>query len=253
MTRTFAMSLAAAIFVTGLECATAQEAAPAGAGDGQQVDTRIEVLEIKGTADFRNEADAAWQPLKTDSPLSVGSEIRTGLRSLVKLKLGANSEVEVKSLTTIAIADLAVSEEDKTIRTRVGKKYGTMKAKVHKVGELSNDYRIDTPSSVLAIRGSGGEHGEFGGSWYVSWQEGNSFFTYHNETHQLLPSDLINHLASNPNTPPLHLFLLMGQNQEDQDQEGQDQKKIEKGMSSFHSNQQEAGNLGGNFDPGGED
>ena len=227
----------------------AKPAAPA--APGAAADNKIQIVEIKGTADFRTAPDQAWQALKNDSPLTVGCELRTGLRSSVKLKMGANSEVEVKSLTTVAIADLTVNEQDKTIRTRLGKKYGTMKASVHQVGDLSNDYQISTPSSVLAIRGSGGQHTEFGPTWNVEWYEGHLTHFFESHSFLLTPGDGTNQNNPNPNTPPGRVLLVLGQDPQDIDQPGQGLIDLLNGFNSINSSIDAAHHA--KIDHGGED
>jgi hypothetical protein len=118
----------------------------------------VKVLEVDGRVQHRPNPDADWQPLTADTQLSVGSEVRTGLRSMAQIQIGPNSVITLKGLGIVAIAELARDEQADVMHTRLAKKYGRLIAEVHQVGETRNDYKISTPGSVLAVRGSGIMH-----------------------------------------------------------------------------------------------
>lgn len=118
----------------------------------------VNVLKVEGRVQQRPNLDADWQPLTTDSKLSVGSEVRTSLRSMAQLQVGPNSVITLKGIGIVAIAELARDEQADVMHTRLAKKYGRLIAEVHQVGETRNDYKIATPGSVLAVRGSGIVH-----------------------------------------------------------------------------------------------
>ena len=118
----------------------------------------VQVLEVSGRVQQRPNLDADWQPLTAQTKLNVGSEIRTGLRSMAQVQVGPNSVITLKGLGIVAIAELAHDENADVMHTRLAKKYGRLIAEVHQVGETRNDYKISTPGSVLAVRGSGIMH-----------------------------------------------------------------------------------------------
>jgi hypothetical protein len=143
-------------------------AAPADApaakpADQAPLDMTIKVLEVNGNkVQFRNKPEEAWQPLTVDAKLAIGCEVRTGPGSSAKIKVGPNSEIVLKRLGIINIASLLVDAGNDTVRTVIGKKYGTMESGVQHVGEVKNDFKVATPSSVLAVRGTHWRDTEYG-------------------------------------------------------------------------------------------
>ncbi|MBI1369680.1 MAG: hypothetical protein GC162_13625 [Planctomycetes bacterium] len=118
----------------------------------------IKVLEATGRNQFRNNADAAWEDLSTESKLSIGSEIRTGLRSVVKVQLGLNSVIILRGIGIVGIADLSEDTDQHVLSTKLAKKYGRLEAQVEHIGDNRNDYQIATPGSVLSVRGTHFDH-----------------------------------------------------------------------------------------------
>lgn len=155
--------IAIACIVAASPLALAQPDQPAAAPAGAEA--AVVITELVGTVEHRPAGADAWQPVTSDTKLAIGSELRTGPRSRIALKVGPNSDVTLKGLGVMTIADVTVDEQASTIRTRLSKKYGRLNAKVHHVGDLRNDYQIATPGSTLAVRGSEVEH-----TGYDSWK-----------------------------------------------------------------------------------
>jgi len=179
----YTMTLKVFTLIIGLSVAAAAWAEnPAEVGQNPQTgaisDLTVKVLEVEGRVQFRENADADFQKLTADSKLTIGSEIRTGLRSMTRLQVGPNSVVTLEGLGKIAIAELAHDEDADVLHTRLAKKYGRMIAEVHQVGETRNDYKIATPGSVLAVRGSGIIHVGYDNEHYQGLH--GSIFVQHN-------------------------------------------------------------------------
>jgi hypothetical protein len=131
----------------------------------------VTITELVDPVEFRNSPDEPWKPVTRESPLQIGSELRTGPHARIVLQVGPNSIVTLKGLSVMVIADVQVDPNDSVIRTRLAKKYGRLNAKVQHVGDLRNDYQIATPGSTLAIRGSEVEHHGYD-SWRVYGVDG---------------------------------------------------------------------------------
>ena len=160
--KTHGLTVAMIVMMTGLLLpATGWAVGPNAVGDNPQAggapQLTVSVLDVSGRVQQRPNLDADWQPLTADSQLNVGSEVRTSLRSMVQIQVGPNSVITLKG-GIVAIAELARDEQANVMHTRLAKKYGRMVAEVHQVGDTRNDYKIATPGSVLAVRGSGIEH-----------------------------------------------------------------------------------------------
>ncbi|MFW6060359.1 MAG: FecR domain-containing protein [Phycisphaeraceae bacterium] len=134
------------------------EAAPeADAEAGAEVS--ITVLEVEGRVFHRDDAEADWQPLAEGDELSIGTVVRTMLRSMARLQMGPDTTVVLDQLGTIALKDFAV--EQGVLHTHILKKYGRVRFDVGTDGPFDNDFQIATPGSVLAVRGTSGSHSEY--------------------------------------------------------------------------------------------
>lgn len=205
-TLTWAAVVAAAAAI-GVSPAMAQEAAEGRAAEAAAapvasapdlIDMTVKILELTGTVQHRPSGDAAWQPVAADTVLPLGSQLRTGPRSSIRIQVGANSEVKLESLGVMTIADAAADEADNTLRTRLYKKYGKMTAKVQHVGDLRNDYQIATPGATLAVRGSEVSHTGYE-TWQVEGIEGSIELLLREESHNIGANDTADTRRSNPN------------------------------------------------------
>lgn len=151
----------------------AQPATPGTAPEPVKAEASFKVLEIVGKVRYRINPESPWQMLTVDSPISAASEFQTGAKSQVKVQIGTNSEVTLQGLGTLTIGQVEVKNEDQTIKTRLGQKYGRMNVEVHHIGEFRNDYQISTPGMVLAVKGSGGWMSQYGPDWEIEWKHGN--------------------------------------------------------------------------------
>ena len=125
--------------------------------DGEVKVLQAIVMEVKGKARWRPNAEAAWKDVVVNDVLDSGAEIRTALRSSVGLRVGKNATVLIDSGTNFVLPE--VVQEGSVLKTRAAVKSGRADFKVDHVG-LTNDFQVITPSSTLAVRGTG-----FGVEW----------------------------------------------------------------------------------------
>ena len=141
----------------GMACAAHADEAPEHVKAAAQAAPDGEVyalfIDVKGKVKWRANADAPWQDAKVDDRLPVGGEVRTGLNgSRTTLRVGLNATVLIDSGSVFSIP-MSVKDGDQ-LRTLAGLKSGRADFKVENTG-LGADFKVATPSSVLAVRGTG--------------------------------------------------------------------------------------------------
>lgn len=141
----------------GLACAARADEAPEHVKAAVQAAPDGEVyalfIDVKGKVKWRANAQAAWQDAKVDDRLPVGGEVRTGLGgSRTTLRVGLNATVLIDS-GSVFLIPMSVKDGDQ-LRTLAGLKSGRADFKVENTG-LGADFQVATPSSVLAVRGTG--------------------------------------------------------------------------------------------------
>jgi len=149
--------LAIPMLTLGMACAVHADEAPDHVKAAAQAAPDGEVyalfIDVKGKVKWRANAQAAWQDAKVDDRLPVGGEVRTGLNgSRTTLRVGLNATVLVDSGSVFSIP-MSVKDGDQ-LRTLAGLKSGRADFKVENTG-LGADFKVATPSSVLAVRGTG--------------------------------------------------------------------------------------------------
>ncbi len=154
----------------GLLLTTAALGAPEDKKDPAPEPIKVTVADVTGQAQWMDTAaeKASWKTIKKDDVLTELAVIRTGLRSSVILKLEDRSLVTIRSGTKIGIAE--ASRSGKAAKTRLGLKYGSIRAKVDSTTGPS-DFQVSTPVATLSVRGSlddfsfGGDNGARGESF----------------------------------------------------------------------------------------
>ncbi len=149
--------LAIPMLALGMACAVHADEAPDHVKAAAQAAPDGEVyalfIDVKGKVKWRANAQAAWQDAKVDDRLPVGGEVRTGLNgSRTTLRVGLNATVLIDSGSVFSIP-MSVKDGDQ-LRTLAGLKSGRADFKVENTG-LGADFKVATPSSVLAVRGTG--------------------------------------------------------------------------------------------------
>ena len=97
----------------------------------------------------------SWKKASTGMKINTGDSISTGFRSEAVLVLGA-SQVIVKQLTRMELAELV--EKEGTVTTGLNLRVGKIKAKVRTTAGLRQDFRLTSPVSTAAVRGTDFEY-----------------------------------------------------------------------------------------------
>ncbi|GDY05389.1 hypothetical protein LBMAG51_01760 [Phycisphaerae bacterium] len=119
---------------------------------------QAKVIDCVGKVKWRTGTDIAWKDAKeaaVNDLLSAGAEVRTGLRSRMTLKF-ENATILIDSNSNFAMptSELVKESDGDVYRTVAQMKSGRADFQVDKVG-AKNDFKVVTPSSTLAVRGTG--------------------------------------------------------------------------------------------------
>ncbi len=100
-------------------------------------------------------AQQAWVPVQAGMSLAMGTTISTGFNSTAVLELGA-SVLLVKPLTRLRLNELVAREG--TVKTDLFLQVGKIRAEVKSAEGLTQDFRVKSPVSTAAVRGTGFEY-----------------------------------------------------------------------------------------------
>jgi len=118
------------------------------------------VIDVRGVAQARRpvpaKRDAAapgpkWAKLAVNAVLQPGVVVRTGRKSSVTLRIGANATMLIDRQTRVKIPEIV--QKGKVLRTRVSMAFGRADVRVDRIG-LDNDFLVATPTATLAVRGT---------------------------------------------------------------------------------------------------
>ena len=121
----------------------------------------VTVVSVSGIAEQRSatEEKAKWTAIKAGDTLTEMTLVRTGLGGKVVLEFSNRGNVTIKSGSKIGIASFR--KQGKLVQTRLGLKYGAIRAKVDS-SQGANDFRVRTAVGTLAATGTGGEMAQWG-------------------------------------------------------------------------------------------
>jgi hypothetical protein len=127
---------------------------------GETRSLRALIINVERRVDWRSSEEAPWRDAKVNDVLEAGAEIRTGTRSSATLRVGRNATIFVDRSTYLALPEILLAGD--TLRTRAGLRRGRANFKVDPVEPigLTNDFEVLTPTTTLAVRGTG-----FGVKW----------------------------------------------------------------------------------------
>ena len=115
------------------------------------------VIEVQGVAQARPRKKKGakqrpkWRKLRKNDALSPGVVVRTGRKSTVVLRVGANATLIIDRQSRVAIPEIV--QNGKLLKTRVKLGFGRADVKVDRIG-LDNDFEVATPTATLAVRGT---------------------------------------------------------------------------------------------------
>jgi len=116
--------------------------------------TTASVQSVSGKVEIQTPG-GAWRGLSEGDEVSIGSKISTGFRSAAVLEIGS-ATLEVDQLTRMTLEELA--EREGTVRTELFLRVGRVKAEVTQRQGLQQDFRLRSPVSTAAVRGTSFEY-----------------------------------------------------------------------------------------------
>lgn len=142
----------------------AQEVAPAPAAEAATSQPAqsmtVTVVSVSGLAEtLQADRGEQWTELKAGEELNELAVIRTGFRARVVLRFQDRGEVVIDRATKVGVAEFR--KEGELVRTRLGLKYGAMRATVDS-SRGPNDVKVSTPVATLSVRGTQGDIGYSG-------------------------------------------------------------------------------------------
>ena len=111
----------------------------------------LHVSSISGKVEIlRPASSTTFQPLTASSPLvQIGDRIRTSAGSSVVLTTSDSSSIVVTENTEVAVRDWSNGFHD-TVNILLGR----VKVYIEKLGGRPNPYRVETPTALIAVRGT---------------------------------------------------------------------------------------------------
>lgn len=109
----------------------------------------VKVVSVRGSVQWRSGEDVPWLFAKFDDELPMTARIRTGLRSMIKVK-HSNKTITIDRLGVWTIED--VFRRNGRAKTDIGLKYGRTHYKVQAADE-EHESTVLAPSKTLARRG----------------------------------------------------------------------------------------------------
>lgn len=146
-------SLLLALCVPAAEAVAPQGAASPAPADGAVAGQSLRgiFIDLAGKVQWRASDKDAWRDAKVNDSVEAGVEVRTGLRSHAAIRM-RNATVLLDAGTMFQLPQAV--QDGEVLRTTAAVKHGRADFKVDKVG-LSNDFKVVTPSTTLAVRGTG--------------------------------------------------------------------------------------------------
>jgi hypothetical protein len=112
--------------------------------------TSAVVESFSGKVEYQS-AGGAWTAVSTGLSIPQGATISTGFRSEAVLRIG-DSTLTVRPLTRMRIDELA--EREGTVKTDLYLRVGRVKAEVRRTEGLQQEFRLTSPVSTAAVRGT---------------------------------------------------------------------------------------------------
>lgn len=119
---------------------------------GQTEHLRAVVIDVERNAMWRPSDKVAWKPAKVNDWLDPGAQVRTGFRSSITLRVGKNGTILLERFSRMDLP--LILQDGAVLRTCVAVRRGRAHFKVDVVG-LTNDFEVLTPTTTLAVRGTG--------------------------------------------------------------------------------------------------
>ncbi len=107
---------------------------------------------MNGTIEVMMAGEMSWQPLAADASLKTGDQIRTMSGSSTELWFDDGSLLRLGEATQIVLKDLQISQAEKSRIARISLAFGTITAKITKLGLTQSLCEIETGIVVVGVK-----------------------------------------------------------------------------------------------------
>jgi hypothetical protein len=108
------------------------------------------IKEVNGKVEIK-QPGKAWEKAIINMEIQKGTTISTGFKSKAVLDLG-DSYITVKALTRMKLEELL--EREDTVQTEIFLNFGKVSAEVKKSDVKKHDFKLNSPVSTAAVRGT---------------------------------------------------------------------------------------------------
>ena len=112
--------------------------------------TSASVTRVSGKVEIQA-PDGSWSAVTAGDEIALGATISTGFRSTAVLQVGS-AVLEVKQLTRMRLDELI--EREGVVKTELFLRVGRVSAQVQQRQGLQQDFRLRSPVSTAAVRGT---------------------------------------------------------------------------------------------------
>ena len=110
-----------------------------------------QVLTVEGNVQYRLPSEIQWQGLRAGLELPAGTVIVSGIGSVATVELG-EARVSVTPLSRLEIASFERQAQQDETALRLP--YGRLQASVRRSGNRGTQFRVESPVSTAAVRGT---------------------------------------------------------------------------------------------------
>ena len=109
---------------------------------------------VIGEVQIQSSNQTSWQRLKLNASVREGDRIKTALNSRVELEMPDGTQLKIGENTVFDVNEIKTPEQDKEDKQSFTVWAGNIWAKFTKLITTRQERRIDSPSAVVAIRGT---------------------------------------------------------------------------------------------------
>ncbi|MFC1927851.1 leucine-rich repeat domain-containing protein [Chloroflexota bacterium] len=125
-----------------------------GCGQGQPTATPAIFSTSGGNVSVMKEGSASWMEAEAGMSLELGDCIKCGGNSSAEITFLDGSTIELEAGTEIEIVSLDISAETDSSIIKLKQTIGSIIFRVTKIVDPASHYEVETPTGVVAIRGS---------------------------------------------------------------------------------------------------
>ncbi len=119
---------------------------------GQRSSARIKFM--LGKVELMRQGQTKWQKVRFNQKIFEGDRLRTALNSRVELQMPDGSVIKINENSMFDVKEIKTDENEKSDRQSFTLWVGSLFAKFQKIVEQRQSRRIETPSAVVAVRGT---------------------------------------------------------------------------------------------------